>query len=179
MHVLHQAALGIERIEEAGHGLDELVAKAQRVVLGTARSFGMPATQALLPTLVPGPQFSSAIAWNASLWQSASVMGPALGGFLYALGPGVVFGLAGGSFALASVLTLLIRFRPAAVSERPPITWAALSAGIDYIRSQPVVLGAISLDLFTVLLGGATALASAVRAAAATCGWPQATRWPG
>ena len=63
-------------------------------------------------------------------------MGPALGGFLYALGPGVVFGLAGGSFALASVLTLLIRFRPAAVSERPPITWAALSAGIDYIRAK-------------------------------------------
>ncbi|MGU3480234.1 MFS transporter, partial [Methylobacterium sp. D48H] len=109
------------------------------------------ALQALLPTLVPGPLFGSAIAWNASLWQSASVMGPALGGFLYALGPAVVFGGAGGSFALASALTLLIRYRPAAGSERPPITWAALSAGIDYIRSQPVVLGAISLDLFTVL----------------------------
>ncbi|MBE7203576.1 MAG: MFS transporter [Parafilimonas terrae] len=128
------------------------------IVVGTARAFANPALQALLPTLVPGPLFSSAIAWNASLWQSASVMGPAFGGFLYALGPAVVFGGAGGSFALASFLTVLIRFRPAPLSERPPITWAALSAGIDYIRSQPVVLGAISLDLFTVLLGGATAL---------------------
>ncbi len=128
------------------------------ILVGTARAFANPALQALLPTLVPAAQFSSAIAWNASLWQSASVMGPALGGFLYALGPAVVFGGAGASFALASLLTALIRFRPAAVSERPPVTWAALSAGIAYIRSQPVVLGAISLDLFTVLLGGATAL---------------------
>ncbi|MCJ2096108.1 MFS transporter [Methylobacterium sp. J-072] len=128
------------------------------IVVGTARAFANPALQALLPTLVPGPQFGSAIAWNASLWQSASVMGPALGGLLYALGPAVVFGGAAASFALASLLTGLIRFRPAAVTERPPITWAALSAGIGYIRSQPVVLGAISLDLFTVLLGGATAL---------------------
>ncbi|MDP4023153.1 MFS transporter [Methylobacterium sp. NEAU 140] len=128
------------------------------VVVGTARAFANPALQALLPTLVPTPLFGSAIAWNASLWQSSSVAGPALGGLLYALGPAVVFGAAGASFALASLATALIRFRPAAVSERPPITWAALSAGIHYIRSQPVVLGAISLDLFAVLLGGATAL---------------------
>ena len=65
-------------------------------MVGTARAFANPALQALLPTLVPGPQFGSAIAWNASLWQSASVIGPALGGFLYALGPAVVFGGAGG-----------------------------------------------------------------------------------
>lgn len=128
------------------------------VVVGTARAFANPALQALLPTLVPGPLFGSAIAWNASLWQSASVMGPALGGLLYASGPAVVFAAAGTSFCVASLLTALIRYRPAAVAERPPITWAALSAGIGYIRSQPVVLGAISLDLFAVLLGGATAL---------------------
>lgn len=128
------------------------------VIVGTARAFANPALQALLPTLVPGPLFGSAIAWNASLWQSASVMGPAVGGLLYALGPAVVFAAAGSSFALASLATALIRFRPVPVSERPAITWAALSAGIDYIRSQPVVLGAISLDLFAVLLGGATAL---------------------
>lgn len=72
------------------------------ILVGTARAFANPALQALLPTLVPGPLFSSAIAWNASLWQSASVMGPALGGFLYALGPAVVFGGAGASFAVAA-----------------------------------------------------------------------------
>jgi MFS family permease len=128
------------------------------VIVGTARAFANPALQALLPTLVPGPLFGSAIAWNASLWQTASVMGPALGGLLYALGPKVVFAAAGTSFALASVAVLMIRHRPAPVTERPAITWTALSAGIRYIRSQPVVLGAISLDLFAVLLGGATAL---------------------
>lgn len=74
------------------------------------------------------------------------------------LGAAAVFGAAAASFALASALVVAIRFRPAAVTERPPVTWATLSAGLSYIRSQPVVLGAISLDLVAVLLGGATAL---------------------
>jgi len=128
------------------------------VIIGTGRAFANPALQALLPTLVPRSLFGSAIAWNASLWQSASILGPALGGFLYALGPAVVFGAAAFSFALASGLVAAIRFRPAPVSERPPVTWATLSAGLTYIRGHPVVLGAISLDLVAVLLGGATAL---------------------
>jgi len=128
------------------------------VIVGTARAFANPALQALLPTLVPAPLFGSAIAWNSSLWQTASVMGPAVGGLLYALGPIVVFAAAGTSFALASLCVALIRHRPAPLGERPAITWEALSAGILYIRSKPVVLGAISLDLFAVLLGGATAL---------------------
>nr|USU33473.1 MFS transporter [Methylobacterium sp. OTU13CASTA1] len=128
------------------------------VVIGTGRAFANPALQALLPTLVPRPLFGSAIAWNASLWQSASILGPALGGLLYVLGPAVVFGTAGFSFAFASALIAAIRFRPAPVTERPPVTWATLSAGLTYIRDHPVVLGAISLDLVAVLLGGATAL---------------------
>ncbi|KQP72261.1 MFS transporter [Methylobacterium sp. Leaf112] len=128
------------------------------VVIGTGRAFANPALQALLPTLVPRPLFGSAIAWNASLWQSASILGPALGGLLYVLGPAVVFGTAAFSFALASALIAAIRFRPAPVTERPPVTWATLSAGLTYIRDHPVVLGAISLDLVAVLLGGATAL---------------------
>ena len=128
------------------------------VIVGTARAFANPALQALLPTLVPGPLFGSAIAWNASLWQTASVMGPALGGLLYALGPKVVFATAGTCFTLASLSLASIRHRPALVTERRKVTWEALLAGIGYIRSQPVVLGAISLDLFAVLFGGATAL---------------------
>ena len=128
------------------------------IVVGTARAFANPSLQALLPTLVSRDLFGSAIAWNSSLWQSSSVMGPALGGLLYALGPAVVFGGAGASFALACLCVGAVRFRPAPVSERPPVSWATLSAGLHYIRSQPVVLGAISLDLFAVLFGGATAL---------------------
>ncbi|GJD55456.1 MFS transporter [Methylobacterium dankookense] len=128
------------------------------IVVGTARAFANPSLQALLPTLVSRDLFGSAIAWNSSLWQSSSVMGPAFGGLLYAAGPAVVFGGAGTSFALACLCVGAIRFRPAPVSERPRVSWATLSAGLHYIRSQPVVLGAISLDLFAVLFGGATAL---------------------
>ncbi|WP_336486496.1 MFS transporter [Methylobacterium nigriterrae] len=128
------------------------------ILVGTARAFANPALQALLPTLVPRDLFGPAIAWNSSLWQSASVLGPALGGFLYALGPAVVFGGAAVSFALAGGLIAAVRFRPARLPERPPVTWATLSAGLSYIWAQPVVLGAISLDLVAVLLGGATAL---------------------
>lgn len=128
------------------------------ILVGTGRAFANPALQALLPTLVSRDLFGGAIAWNASLWQTSSVLGPAAGGLLYAAGPAVVFGGAGASFTLAALLVAAIRFRPAPVSERPPVSWATLSAGLAYIRSQPVVLGAISLDLFAVLFGGATAL---------------------
>ena len=130
------------------------------VVVGTGigRAFANPAQQALMPTIVPRDQFGSAVAWNASIWQSASVAGPALGGFLYILGPAVVFGAAAAMFALAAGLIAAVRFRPEPILERPAVTWATLSAGLSYIRSQPVVLGAISLDLFAVLFGGATAL---------------------
>ena len=130
------------------------------VVVGTGigRAFANPAQQALMPTIVTREQFGSAVAWNASIWQSASVAGPALGGFLYILGPAVVFGTAAATFALAAGLIAAVRFRPEPILERPAVTWATLSAGLSYIRSQPVVLGAISLDLFAVLFGGATAL---------------------
>ena len=130
------------------------------LVIGTGlgRAFANPAQQALLPTLVPPEQFGQAIAWNASIWQTSSVAGPALGGFLYILGPATVFGLAAALFALAAGLFAAVHYRPAPVSERPPVTWASLSAGLSYIRDHPVVLGAISLDLVAVLFGGATAL---------------------
>lgn len=163
--IVGSAAFGLQAIASFGllayalSGFDAVwPIYALVMIVGTARAFANPALQALLPTLVPTPLFGSAIAWNASLWQTASVMGPALGGLLYALGAKVVFAAAGTSFTLASLCVLLIRHRPPPVTERPAITWAALLAGIGYIRSQPVVLGAISLDLFAVLFGGATAL---------------------
>ncbi|TCR63035.1 MFS transporter [Bosea sp. BK604] len=127
-------------------------------LIGTARAFANPAMQALLPTLVPRELFASAIACNASLMQSASVLGPALGGFLYALGPSAVFGFAAVGYALASVSILATRSRHAAGSARPPLTWAVFTAGLSFIWSQPIMLGAISLDLLAVLFGGAVAL---------------------
>jgi MFS family permease len=127
------------------------------VLAGGARAFGHPAGQALIPSLVRREDFANAIAWNSSTWHTAIIVGPSLGGLLYAFGPAVVFATAAAAFASAAALAGFIAARPAPL-EREPVTWATVSAGLTYIRSQPVLLGAISLDLFAVLLGGATAL---------------------
>ena len=126
-------------------------------LLGTARAFGMPASQALLPSLVPRQTFSNAVAWSSSAWQTSTIAGPALGGLLYALGPTVVFGFAVGAFTIAAVAIGRIGPKPPMAGREKPSIDTVL-AGIRFIRSRPVILGAISLDLFAVLLGGATAL---------------------
>lgn len=127
------------------------------VVIGSARTFEMPTTQALLPSLVPTALFPQAVALSASAMQAATILGPALGGLLYVFGPTTVYGVCGGLFLVAAVLvsTLHPAPRKAAVMAKG---LGALLAGIRFIRGRPVVLGAISLDLFAVLLGGATAL---------------------
>ncbi len=127
------------------------------ILFGTARAFANPAGQALLPNLVPPVHLKTAVAWNSSAWQTATILGPALGGLLYAFGSSVVFGAAALAFALTAMLYAALRRRPAA-GAHARTSWTSLVAGIVYIRSQPVILGAISLDLFAVLLGGATAL---------------------
>lgn len=133
---------------------------ALTLLFGTGRAFANPAGQALVPNLVPPEHFPNAVAWNSSVWQTATIAGPALGGILYALGEGgeVAFGAATACFALTVVLIVGIRHRRAQAGPREPVSWAVLVAGIAFIRSRPVILGAISLDLFAVLLGGATAL---------------------
>ena len=127
------------------------------VLFGVARAFAFPAGQALVPNLVPPEHFSNAVALNSSAWQTATIVGPAMGGFLYAFGPTVVFAAVTGCFVVTFLLILAIRHR-SAVRVAEKVNWAALMAGIRFIRSRPVILGAISLDLFAVLLGGATAL---------------------
>jgi MFS family permease len=127
------------------------------VVIGAARAFQMPAMQALLPALVPRALLSRAIAVNASAGQAAIIAGPALGGLIYAAGPTIVYATAAALFLVTGAAVFLIRFR-----EPPPapgkVSLDSVLAGIRFIRSRPAVLGAISLDLFAVLLGGATAL---------------------
>lgn len=126
-------------------------------LMGTARAFANPASQALVPTLVPKTQFSAAIAFNSSLWQIAVVAGPSIGGLIYAFGPSAVFGASTIALALAAIMALTIsRTREIAPREKP--TWTSLVAGIHFIRGKPEILGAISLDLFAVLLGGAASL---------------------
>jgi MFS family permease len=124
---------------------------------GTARAFEMPTMQALLPGLVPAAFIPRAITWSASANQTATIAGPALGGLLYALGADTVYVTSGMLFFAAGLFMGLIRSERPAPS-REPATLRSVFAGIEFIRSRPEILGAISLDLFAVLLGGATAL---------------------
>lgn len=127
------------------------------VATGTARSFANPASQALLPSLVPRAEFGRAVTLASTAWQSATIGGPAIGGLLYALGPPVVFGAAALLFAAAAVAVATIAFRAPPVP-REAASLRSLLAGLSFVGSRPLLLGAISLDLFAVLLGGATAL---------------------
>lgn len=127
------------------------------VVIGASRAFERPANQSLMPALVPPPQLPKAIAWAASGFQAASIIGPAVGGILYAVGAPLPYALAAGLAAVASLLIALIVHREAP-GRHQSATLKSLFAGIVFIRQQPVILGSISLDLFAVLLGGATAL---------------------
>ena len=104
-------------------------------------------------------EFRSAVAWASSVGQTATIIGPAAGGILYAVGGAeLVFGSAAAAFALTAVLFAAIRPRPPAPGGREPVSLTTLLAGLKFIRSRPAILGAVSLDLFAVLLGGATAL---------------------
>jgi len=126
-------------------------------LFGTARAFVNPATQSLVPNLVPEKDLSSAIALSSASWQVATVVGPALGGLLYGISAEVAYGGAVFCFVFGSMCAALIPRPPQKTVAEPP-TWESLSAGIRYIRGERIVLGAISLDLFAVLLGGAVAL---------------------
>lgn len=126
------------------------------LIFGIGRAFANPAGQALVPNLVPPEQLGNAIAWNSTVWQTATIAGPALGGLLYYFGATVAFGSAAVCFLTCCVLFGMMTSRPQATPS--DITWETLLAGIRFIRSRPVIFGAISLDLFAVLLGGATAL---------------------
>jgi MFS family permease len=126
-------------------------------VMGAARAFESPTMQALVPGLVPINFLSRALAWSASANQTATIIGPAIGGLLYAAGPTTVYATVSALFLAASLIIALIHLdHPPPRREQPSIK--ALFAGIVYIRNHPAILGAISLDLFAVLLGGATAL---------------------
>ncbi|MDE2299333.1 MAG: MFS transporter [Burkholderiales bacterium] len=127
------------------------------VALGTVKAFQMPAQQALAPLLVPPEVLPRALAFSAMGSQAAIVLGPALGGFIYVAGAQVVYAVCAGLFALAGALVAGVRYEHAAGAIRN-LSLNTLLAGVRFVRHRPVVLGAISLDLFAVLLGGATAL---------------------
>ena len=127
------------------------------LVLGIARAFFGPAMQALVPNLVPPVALANAIAWNSSSWQLATILGPVVGGLVYGFSESLAYGLAMTMFAVASALVLMIPRQPRHAA-RQEKSWETVSAGFRYVFSNRIVLGAISLDLFAVLLGGAVAL---------------------
>ena len=145
---------------------------AVMVLFGSARAFSMPSSQAIVPTLVPIESFGNAVALSSSSFQVATIAGPALGGILYLAGPQTVYAVVAVLLAAASVLMSLAKVRhvkqlsvaataaPASALPDPAAakSWHAVLEGLRFVRSRSVVLGAISLDLFAVLLGGATAL---------------------
>ena len=127
------------------------------VAFGAARAFYSPASAALGPTLVPRSLLPRAIAMNSLSWQLASVIGPAIGGILVAFSAVLAFGAAGVLFAV-SLLLLFCFASPAQVGAQGASRLALIKEGLVYLWTNKFVLGAISLDLFAVLLGGATAL---------------------
>jgi MFS family permease len=129
------------------------------VLLGIVRSFNAPAGRSLLPLLVPRELFQRAVAWNATTFQAATILGPAIGGLLYALlrGPTGVYVTSVVAFAIATASLIRVHLLSAQRLQEQANLRAVL-AGLHYIWTNKPILGAISLDLFAVLLGGSVAL---------------------
>jgi len=129
------------------------------VLLGVVRSFNNPASRSLLPQIIPEEHLQNAIAWNSSVNQGGTILGPSLGGLIYAVakGPAAVYTTsmlaAAGAVFLMMQIKLHIKARP-----REPLSLTSVFAGLHYIGKTKIILGSISLDLFAVLLGGAVAL---------------------
>ena len=155
--ILEGAALAALALGSFGGWLNKEAILATVFLVGALRAFEGPTMLALVPGLVPQQLIPRASAWSASANQTASIAGPALGGILYAAGPTTVYATASLLFFAASLLMAGIRI-DRVPHRREPVSVSSLFAGIAFIRSRPEILGAISLDLFAVLLGGATAL---------------------
>jgi MFS family permease len=155
--IVECAAILVLTVLTLTHGIHELGILALIFVVGVAKAFEFPALQSMLPALVPGHVLPRAMAMTSAAGQAAMIVGPALGGFLYVAGPGVVYGLSAFLYVVAATLMARIRYERTQ-PVREPATLKTLFAGVHFIRERKDVLGVISLDLFAVLLGGATAL---------------------
>ncbi len=147
LHIAHRGARSVHPIY------------AVLLLLGTIRCFYGPAGQALLPQLVAVEHFPNAVSWSASTRTTATIVGPALGGVIYAFfgGPSTVYAAVMVTAVAATFSTLRIEPRKKA-SAPQPVSWTTILAGLRYIWHHKLILGAVSLDLFAVLLGGAEAL---------------------
>ena len=130
---------------------------AMSVLLGVARAFQMPAQQALTPVLVPPAMLPRAMAFSSAGMQAAIITGPALGGVIFVAGATVVYSVCAFLFAVGCALIAVVRYDHAP-PPREPVSLRTLLAGAEFVWQRKALLGAVSLDLFAVLLGGATAL---------------------
>src|SRR5215471_14988990 len=129
------------------------------VMIGIVRSFNGPASRSILPQLVPQEHFTNAVAWNATIFQASTILGPCFGELVYAPfhGPSAVYAIAIVTAIGATISTF--RIKPEVTARpREPMSLKTLFAGLHFIRNNKLILGAISLDLFAVMLGGAVAL---------------------
>ncbi len=156
--IVDGVAMGILALGTAGGWLTRDVILAIVVMFGAARVFQQPTQQSLLPLIVPPALLSRAVAASSSSNQIATIIGPAIGGLLLAVSIPLVYMICCTFYFIAAVLTLLIKVEQQNAKSREPITFRSFFAGIGFIRRQPIILGSITLDLFAVVLGGATAL---------------------
>ena len=160
----------------ASHRISEAGIFGILFVIGVAMAFESPAKRSMLPSLVPAAVLPRALAMSSSGSQAATIVGPALGGLLYVAGPETVYAAAASLYLVSLVLMARLRVERRAPAREPP-TWTSVFAGIHYIRSKPDLLGVISLDLFAVLLGGATALLPGPRVSASCAAPPRWARY--
>jgi MFS family permease len=127
------------------------------VLFGSARAFSQPASQAITPNLVPASAFPNAVALNSSSGHIARIAGPAAGGMLYVLGPNIVYTSVAIMLCLSAAMMSRVKL-PKIIRAKEPASWHTVFEGLRFVKSKPMILGAISLDLFAVLFGGAVAL---------------------
>jgi len=129
------------------------------LLVGITRAFSGPASQALVPQLVPEEHFGNAVAWAASIFQASTVLGPAVGGLIYGWSHGAhsVYGASACVYVASFAFVLMMHVRTGRM-EKKDVSIETLLAGFRYVWEEKIILGSISLDLFAVLLGGAVAL---------------------
>ncbi|MEP4050670.1 MAG: MFS transporter [Litorimonas sp.] len=149
-------ALGILILSITGQFLPVLVLSIL-TLFGVARAFHTPASSSLVVNVVPNSDFANAVGWITSSWQLASIVGPAIGGLLYYLSATLAYSSAVVIFGISATLIFSLE-KPNQEMETGPTNWKTLVGGFRYIWQEKIVLGAISLDLFAILLGGAVAL---------------------
>ena len=154
--VMMSCAASILMLVLAGN-FNPMLVLAILTLFGTARAFYGPAATSLAVNLVPREDFPNAVSWITSSWQMATIGGPVIGSLLYGLAPQAAYGTATCLFIAAATLIFSIP-KPNQIVSREPPTLASILGGFSYIWNNKVVLGAVSLDLFAVLLGGAVAL---------------------